>query len=226
MRYDDSKSEEFTSSKLWDDAESRFLLYQRNQSPDAENGYVVNSFSGNERNRLFFQSEGNFDEASTVSGADFRQDGRGFVLFDFDQDGWLDMGVNSAQRPRFRILRNSMGDHLHNYRSVFIRLIGGHRGVKPAKGMSPRDPIGATMEVNVGGTVRAYQLSAGEGLSSQNSLWIHVGMGEAKQIDQIQIKWPGGKQTTHGPIQTGQRVRIFEDGQASEFTPSSRVENR
>ena len=161
---------------------------------------------------MFLQSDGNFEEASTVSGADFREDGRGFVLFDFDHDGRLDMGVNSAQRPRFRILQNAIvEDENTPNQSAFVNLVGGHRGTDSQTEWSSRDPYGAQLLVKMGKTRRAFQLSCGEGLSSQNSKWIHIGMGQADKIDRIDVTWPSGKQTTHLNVAAGERVTLFEN---------------
>jgi len=201
---------EFTQSQQWVDAEARFLLFEPKSKDDPSSGYILNSFSGHERNRLFLGSDGNFTDATTVSGADFREDGRGFVLFDFDQDGWIDVGVSSAQQPRFRLLRNQIGDSSTDGRSVSLRLEGAHRGKESQTQWSSRDPIGAELIVNIGETRKAFRLSAGEGLSSQNSKWIHVGLGTADKIDKIEVAWPSGKRTIHEHIAAGERVTLYE----------------
>jgi hypothetical protein len=215
VRYDDTKEDEFVNSRQWDEAESKFLIFEPRNS-DSDSGFVINSFSGNERNRLFLSSNGNFADATTVSGADFREDGRGFVLFDFDQDGWIDMGVSSAQEPRFRIMRNMIGENENALgHSVSVRLVGGHTGTDSQEQWSSRDPIGAELIVKIGETQRAFRLSAGEGLSSQNSKWVHIGMGDSNKIDQIEIAWPSGKKTTHANIAAGERVTLFENPEQS-----------
>ncbi len=215
---DPSKGMEFVKAEQWNDTDLTMLLFEERPPEDKEKGFLANSFSGNERNRLFFQGDGNFDEATLVSGADFRQDGRGFVLLDYDQDGFVDMGVVSTQRPRFRILRNTMGDgdQTSANRSVFVNLIGGNDSSEPSTEWSARDAYGATLLVTTGDTQRMYQNSCGEGLSSQNSKWVHIGVGALGAIDRIEVTWPSGKKSVHENIKAGERVTFYETGKAAD----------
>ena len=214
MRLDPTKDREFVSAEQWNETDLTMLLFEERPEGDKKKGFLANSFSGNERNRLFLQANGNFEEASLVSGADFREDGRGFVLFDYDHDGFVDMGVISTQRPRFRILRNAMsdGEQATANRSVFVNLVGGNDTAEPSDQWSARDAYGATLLVTTGDTKRMYQNSCGEGLSSQNSKWIHIGVGAMETIDRIDVTWPSGKKTVHENIKAGERVTFYEKG--------------
>ncbi len=82
-------------------------IFRLRDEKDPGQGLVVRSLSGKERNRCSCRIQENFRDVSLVSGADFREDGRGFVYFDYDRDGWLDLGVVSPNRPRFRLLKKS-----------------------------------------------------------------------------------------------------------------------
>lgn len=184
-------------------------------SPDNPGaGLAARPFSGHERNRMMIQTEDNFDDVSLVSGADFREDGRGFGLLDFDRDGWIDLAVSSPNSPRFRLMRNTIGDRQESgsNQSVYITVQGGNKEAKSSQEWSARDGYGATLLVTIGDTKRMYQLSCGEGLSAQNSRWIHVGMGQDEVIDQIDVVWPSGKETTYKNIKSGSRVTLSEDG--------------
>ena len=195
------------------------LVAFRPKDPDApEKGSIARSFSGHERNRMFIQTDDNFDDVTLVSGADFRNDSRGFALFDYDHDGWLDLGVTSPQKPRFQIFRNTIGDSATDSpnRSTYISLEGGHRGTNGQIEWSSRDAVGAMVMVTIGETKRMYQVSSGEGLATQNSKWIHIGMGQAEKIDRLEITWPSGKQTSHNNVAAGSRVTLHEDGRISE----------
>lgn len=217
MRTDPCKSESFKENEQWEGIDLELGVF-RPINPDVPNdGYVARSFSGKERNRMFLQTEDNFDDVSLVSGTDARYDGRGFVLFDFDRDGWLDLGLTSPQSPRFRVLRNTLGDNDHSKNQfAYIGLEGGNRGTEEQNEWSSRDPYGAKVLVTIGSTKRMYQLSCGEGLSSQNSRWIHVGMGKAKAIDRIDVAWPSGKKTVYENVAAGSRVVLHEDGKMEE----------
>ncbi len=171
-----------------------------------------NSLSGGERNRIFFRRDGNYVDLSLVSGADFREDGRGFVLFDMDKDGWLDLGVTSPNHPRFRMVRNTIGDKASS-KNQFVEssLVGGQNSTTPSESWSPRDAYGARLVVTTGETKRMFQLSCGEGLSGVNSKRIHIGMGDASEIDSLEVLWPSGKRTVLEKIPAGERLTIFEN---------------
>ncbi len=160
---------------------------------------------------MFLQSKGNFKEVTLFSGADIRDDARGFAYFDFDQDGWLDIGVTSPTEPRFRIFRNNLGEiQSSESGSVFLRLVGGNETANPDNEYSAREAYGASVVVTTGDTKRKFQYSCWEGLSSQNSPWMHIGLGSAKQIDKVEIMWPSGKESTHTNLAASSRVTIRE----------------
>lgn len=173
---------------------------------------VAPSFSGNERNRMFLQRNGNFSDVSLVSGADFRQDGRGFALFDYDRDGFVDLVVTSPTSPRLRILRNTLGDRLVNKSNfVNVRLTGGNK--KPAidLDLSNSNACGAMVKVTIDGKTRMFEETCGEGLSTQNSKWIHIGLGDATKIDSIEITWPSQKTTVRENVEAGAWLKISEE---------------
>lgn len=163
---------------------------------------------------MFIQTDDNFEDVTLVSGADWRHDCRGFALLDYDRDGWLDLGVTSPQSPRFQLFRNTIGDDQGESpnRWAYVSLQGGHQGTESQSQWSSRDPIGATILVTLKDTKRKYQLSCGEGLATQNSRWIHLGLGQAEAIDRLEVTWPSGKQTVHEHVSAGDRVTLFEDG--------------
>lgn len=205
------KPYEFYDSPIWQGADLELSIF-RFVDPEAKDGKsLARSFSGHERNRLFMQTDENFDDVSLVSGVDFPKDSRGFVLWDFDNDGWIDMGVTSPLSPRFQIFRNKLGQTLKG-NSAFLTVEGGNDKPKKSKQWSSRDAVGAKLLVSIRDKNRMFQRSCGEGLASQNSKWIHVGMGGATEIDQVKVVWPSGRETVHQGIQAGQRVVLLEDG--------------
>lgn len=209
MRHDESQSVTFANSTQWDEPLSRFVLYERNREAGAT-GFRINSFSGYERNRFFLNSQQGFQDATLVSGADFLEDGRGFAMFDFDQDGFVDIGLNSTQSPRFRMMRNQMKSRAGNRKAIFVNLVGGAADAQPQNEWSSRDPFGARIIVEIGPQKRAFLLSCGEGLSVQNSRWIPIGMGDAEQIDRIEVHWPSGKTTSQENVAAGSRITLHE----------------
>jgi hypothetical protein len=212
VRTDPSKDEDFQEELSWGNF-SIELFSQVAQNGNGDKKEVIKStpFSGNERNRLFMQTDGHYEDMTLVSGGDFSEDGRGFVLFDYDNDGWIDMGIVSPNYPRFRILRNCLGDSPSKQNSfVELELVGGQTTTQPTTKLSPREPLGAKVMVTSGGKTRAFQLNGTAGLSSQNSRRLHIGMGTVEKIDTLEILWPSGKTTTKSDVKAGQRLKITE----------------
>ena len=166
MREDPTKTNEFIQSEQW--AGTAIRIFEEAKPSDLGFGRGTkirsNSFSGNERNRLFMQRDGNFDDLSLISGADFLEDGRSFGLLDYDGDGWMDMAVSSTSEPRFRLMRNQLGS-LQNAeappRFVKLKLVGGNEGVEPQNEWSARDGIGAKIYVHRGEKVQLFEHSCG-----------------------------------------------------------------
>lgn len=153
---------------------------------------------------------GTFADISLQSGIDFLEDGRGFAIGDFDQNGTLDFGITSNQRPRFRIatLQTDSKAQVGNF--VRVRLVGGNKKATASTSLSSRDPVGAILIVKTANSTRMFQLSRGEGFSSQNSNTLHIGIGEDTQIERLEIRWPSGKITVKDRIYAGSLVKVRE----------------
>ena len=217
MRLDQTKSTSFQRSQQWETIRGDFEFFVPVDPKNPQGAQNSNSFSGKERNRLFLQTKENFDDVSLVSGADFLEDCRGFAWLDFDRDGWLDLAITSPMSPRFRLMRNTMGDDAAQEKSVSVSLVGGNNKASASTELSARDAIGTTLVATVGDTKRTFQLSKWEGLTTQNSKWIHVGMGDVEKIDLLEVCWPSGKKSDYKDVATGARVTFFEDGSPSKF---------
>lgn len=209
MRSDPSRESDYIADQQW--GQHDIELFSFIDRPGGKKEFKSTPFSGNERNRLFMMNGDKYDELTLVSGSDFRQDTRGFVLFDYDNDGWMDMGVFGPNFPRFRVLRNCLGDRPDQKNSfVEVELQGGQSSTKSTTKWSARDAYGAQILVTTGSSKRAFQLSASEGLSSQNTKRVHIGMGKTSKIDSIEVTWPSGKKTIQSDIAAGSRIKILE----------------
>ena len=212
MRTDPSRDAAFLNDKIWGTMNKSVVLFERASDEDGPGPtFRSTPFSGNERNRIFFRRGDNFDDLTLISGVDFREDGRGFAMLDYDRDGWLDLGIVSPNHPRFRIVKNKIGRLKGANGFVEVSLVGGQTTAEPSTVWSSRDAFGASILVTAGDCKRRFLLSCGEGLSSQNSKRIHIGLGETKVIDSIEVSWPSGKKTIQKNVKAGQRVTIFEN---------------
>ena len=205
-------------AEQWGALEStRTIFFEwTDQPPEGERHLNSNSLSGQERNRIFFRRDGNYEDLSLVSGADFMSDGRSFVLFDYDRDGWLDLGVASSNHPRFRIVRNKIGDQAKiDNQFLEISLVGGQTSASPSDEWSSRDAFGSLVKVTTSKDQRLFQLSCGEGLSGVNAQRIHVGLGPLQSVDRIEVLWPSGKTTVLENVEAGERITVYENPEMS-----------
>ena len=190
------------------------------------------SFSGHERNCCYLNcgsspdAEGRFANISATSGMDFPDDGRALALVDWDQDGDLDLWISNRNAPRLRFLRNEIPQP---GRFVDFRLVGNGT-------TSNRDAIGARVEVVVGETATVDNksstdppprsiktLHAGEGFLSQNSKWLHFGLGSAERIREVTVRWPDGTRETFEDLSTNRRYVLEQGrGEASAIEPKPR----
>jgi len=142
---------------------------------------------------LYLNDGEKYFDVTQVSGADMETDGRSFAIFDFDNDGWQDIALMSTNSPRFRLLKNSLGDGSKNKRLV-IKLVGAATSSEPNSGVSNRDGIGARLLVEYeSGRKLMKHRQSGEGNVAQNSSLVWIGIAADDQVRSIKVLWPSGK---------------------------------
>jgi hypothetical protein len=57
---------------------------------------------------------------------------------------------------------------------------------------SNRLAIGARVQITAGGMTQSDEVRSGGSYLSQNDLRLHFGLGSAKSIDSLEIRWPSG----------------------------------
>lgn len=116
-----------------------------------------------------------------------RMVGRGSACADIDADGDLDV-VITASGGAPRVLRN---DQKLSHHWLQVRLVD----------QAPnRDAYGATVLVKVGDLWLRRDVNPSRSYMSQSDTVLHFGLGAADKVDQIEIRWPGGKRQTVDPL--------------------------
>ncbi len=110
---------------------------------------------------------------------------RSSVMFDFDDDGDLDI-VTLEMGDLPQVLTSNLTEKA-TVRFLKVRLLGK---------ASNRDGLGAKVTVVAGGRRLTQWLDGKSGYLSQSSLPLYFGLGEATQINAIEIEWPSGKKQT------------------------------
>lgn len=125
--------------------------------------------------------KGIFTDVAAKSGDYFKQKfvGRGSAYADYDNDGDVDVLVVNLN-ARARLLRNDGGNR-RGWLQVRPRLAGGKI-----------DAIGARVTVAIGKGRQIRDVVGVMGYLSQSDLRAHFGLGDAKQADWVEIRWPDG----------------------------------
>ncbi|MEQ9406962.1 MAG: CRTAC1 family protein [Fuerstiella sp.] len=103
---------------------------------------------------------------------------RGSAMADFDHDGDPDVAVMHTGEP-VALLQNdgAAGGFL------CIELIGIR---------SPRDAVGTVVELVIGEQKMVRQWVGGGSYASTGSRRLHFGLGTAKRVDRLEVRWPSG----------------------------------
>ncbi|MDX1430453.1 MAG: CRTAC1 family protein, partial [Rhodothermales bacterium] len=138
--------------------------------------YVVN-IRGN-RHQLFRNNgDGTFTDVFADSGL-IEVGGTAASAADFNNDGWIDIYVGTDDGGRL-FLNDGGSNH---------RLTVSTRGI-----LSNRLGIGARIELYTAGMQQVREITAGDGMTSQNhSFMAHFGIGTATTIDSVLVRWPSG----------------------------------
>jgi enediyne biosynthesis protein E4 len=151
--------------------------------------------------KLLFRNEGRgrFREIGRASGPGFGLEkvGRGLAAGDIDNDGDPDLLVtNNGQTAD--LLRNDGRNRQH---SLLVRTVGTR---------SNRDGVGARLRLTAGGATQLREVKAGSGYLGQNDLRVHFGVGAAKTIDRLEIRWPSGTTDLVTNLPANQIVTVRE----------------
>jgi enediyne biosynthesis protein E4 len=105
---------------------------------------------------------------------------RGAAFGDLFNDGKIDVVLNTIDGPPV-LLRNVVNNG-NNW--VDLKLVGGPK--------SPRDAIGAKAFLTANGMTQRDDVISGGSYISSNDLRVHFGIGKAKQMEKLEIRWPDG----------------------------------
>jgi tetratricopeptide (TPR) repeat protein len=104
---------------------------------------------------------------------------RAIITGDYDGDGATDLLVTQNQGPAV-LLRNEGGTQNH-----WLRLA--------LKGLNDnKSAIGTKVEVFAGGNRQKFEIYGSSGYLGQNSPYLTVGLGDAKEADIVRMLWPTG----------------------------------
>ena len=75
---------------------------------------------------------------------------------------------------------------------------------------SNRLALNARIKIVAGGMTQTDEVHSGGSYLSQNDLRVHFGLGTAKKIDSVEIRWPSGKVETFRDLAADQFYSVLE----------------
>ncbi len=124
--------------------------------------------------------------------------GRAMASVDFDRDGRLDFVVGHLDRP-LAVLRNEtagQGQWLQ------FELVGTE---------SERDATGTIVTLFSGDQQWRGWVTAGDGYFCSDQRVLEIAMGDATEIDRVEVAWPSGRQSSFDNIDVNSRYLLIEN---------------
>jgi hypothetical protein len=142
------------------------------------------SLSGYQQKKVWINDgAGQFKEVAQLVGATDVYDGRSVALADFSNSGRLDAVIANQKGPALLYKNTVLPDN--NWIAFDLE------GVQ-----SNRSAIGAQARLFWTGGRQAQEVTGGSGFCAQNQRRLHFGLGKAKSVDRVEIRWPSGKTQT------------------------------
>jgi len=104
---------------------------------------------------------------------------RGAAVGDFNGDGKLDLVVTAISAPAEIWINDSAG--VHHWLEFALE------GTR-----SNRDGIGTRIKLSAGGKAQYNHMTTASGYASSSAGPIHFGLGAARVVDEVEIRWPSG----------------------------------
>jgi hypothetical protein len=151
---------------------------------DAANWAEMNgrSLAGYQQKRVWLNDgAGRFNDVAYAVGVTETFDGRAVAVADLWNRGVLDVIVAHQNGPAL-IYRNVPAKHSN--------WIGFDLGSAPGSG------IGAAVSIFWDGKTQVQEVHGGIGFCAQNQRRLHFGLGPARAVDKVEIRWPSGRTET------------------------------
>jgi hypothetical protein len=162
---------------------------------------------------LLYRNQGNrrFEDVSAGAGPGLllKKVSRGAGVGDLFNTGLQDIVVNNMNDTP-TLLHNCSPPAGH---SLVVQLVGTR---------SNRSAIGARLAVHVAGRRLIDEVRSGGSFCSQNDLRIHVGLGDRRRADRLEIAWPSGAAETVAGVDADELLIIREGSGIVRREPLSR----
>jgi hypothetical protein len=148
---------------------------------------------------------GQFVDVAMAVGVDDIRDGRGVAVADFGNDGAVDIVVNNNPGVGTEIAPVLYRNDLAKWGNwLEVDLVGT---------LANRDAAGSEVRLELAdGRKMLRHVMIGSGYASQSSRRLHFGLGDAKIISRLSVRWlgPGGGEDVFENVPANQILRIIQ----------------
>ncbi len=145
--------------------------------------------------------KGHFKNVGQEHGAYFstKRSGRGLAIWDFDNDGDLDIIVSHVDMQATAALLRNDGGNTNHWLGLTLK---GKDG--------PISAIGAKVTITAGGKKQVLVNQWATSYLSNNDPRLHIGLGQQKQIDLLEITWSDGEKEVYKNIASDRYLTILQ----------------
>ena len=145
--------------------------------------------------------KGHFKNVGKDHGAYFstKRSGRSLAVWDFDNDGDMDIIVSHVDLKATAVLLRNDGGNSNNWLGLTLK---GKNG--------PASAIGAKVTITAGGKKQVLVNQWTTSYLSNNDPRLHIGLGSEKTIDMLEISWSDGKKEIYNNIAVDRYITIME----------------
>ena len=145
--------------------------------------------------------KGNFKNAGKVHGAYFsiKRSGRSLAVWDFDNDGDLDIIISHLDKNGTPVLLRNDGGNSNHWLGLTLK---GKDG--------PASAIGAKVTITAGGKKQVRINQWATSYLANNDPRVHFGLGTINKIELLEIRWSDGKNETYNNIDSDRYITILE----------------
>ena len=143
--------------------------------------------------------DGRFHDVSEQAGEalELLEVSRGAAFGDYDNDGDIDVLISNNEGP-VRLLRNQACGDRH---WLSVELVGRR---------TDRNAIGAVVRLEVGTRHQQRTVQPAYSYSSSNDPRLHFGLGAAKTVERLTVRWPDGRLEEYANVAADQFL-VFEE---------------
>ncbi|MDQ6903220.1 MAG: VCBS repeat-containing protein [Bacteroidota bacterium] len=162
---------------------------------------LIDSMPASNVVNYLFKNNGDltFSDVSKQWGINLPSNSNGAAYADLDNDGDLDLIINNINQPAFIYENETNKQSKNNYLEIALQGAAGNT-----------QGIGAKVIIYANGKQQYLEQMPARGFQSSVSPVLHFGLGDNKEIDSLQIIWPGGKQEALTQIKAGQLITLSE----------------